>query len=304
MAYAGKPEVVGGNGAKFYIPGTDEYTKYLVNRLSHYTSIQGCNISMDRYFTSIFLAEWASQRKFTIVGTMRHDRKDIPKEVKVIGNREEKSVLYVYRKEKNIMLASYIDKKKSGKKNVIVLSTMHDSVKVTNDQRKKPQILSMHDHKKGGIDVVDLLSTSHSSRIKSKRWPINAFAFILDTCQTNAKTILHDNDKPLSNFEFTYAIEKGLPAIQRRYASSNGLQIAVINKMHRVLRIKEAMHHAVDIPTKSGRCFKCIEAIMGSPKKERERNRLNNKLKRKCFQCNKYVCKVHQVEFICGDCKQ
>ena len=93
---------------------------------------------------------------------------------------------------------------------------MLDSVKVTNDQRKKPQIHSMYDHTKGGVDVVDLLSTSHSTRIKSKRWPINAFAFILDTCRTNAKTILQDNDKPLSNFEFTYAIGKGLvlPAIQ------------------------------------------------------------------------------------------
>ena len=306
LASAGKPEVAGGNGAKFYITGTDEYTKYLVNGLSHYTSIQRCNISMDRYFMSVFLAEWALQKKFTIVGTMRYDRKGISKETKAIGNREEKPVLYVYHKEKKIMLASYIDKKKSGKKNVIVLSTMHDSVKVTNDQRKKPQIHSMYDHKKRGVDVVDLLSTSHSTRIKSKRWPINAFAFILDTCRTNAKTILQDNGKPLSNFEFTYAIGKGLvlPAIQRRYAYSNGLQIAVVNKMRRVLGIKEAMHHAVDIPTKSGRCFKCIKAIMGSPNYICERNRLNNKLKTKCFQCNKYICKIHQVEFICGDCKQ
>ena len=261
---------------------------------------------MDPYFKSIFFAEWALQKKFTIVGAMRHDRKGIPKEVKAIGNREEKLALYVYHKEKNIMLASYIDKKKSGKKNVIVLSTMHDSVKVTNDQRKKPQIHSMYDHTKGGVDVVDLLSTSHSTRKKSKRWLINAFAFILDTCRTNVKTILRDNGKPLSNFEFTYAMRKGLvlPAIQRRYANSNGLQIAVVNKMRRVLGIKEAMHHAVDIPTKSGKYFKCIEAIMGSPNFIRERNQLNNKLKTKCFQCNKYICKVHQVEFICGDCKQ
>ena len=180
--------------------------------------------------------------------------------------KKSRCCMSINHKEKNIMLASYIDKKKSGKKNVIVLSTVHDSVKVTNDQRKKPQIHSMYDHTKGDVDVVDLLSTSHSTRIKSKRWPINAFAFILDTCRINAKAILPDNGKPLSNFEFTYAIGKGLvlPAIQRRYSNSNGLQIAVVNKMRRVLGIKEAMHHAADIPTKSGRCFKCIEAIMGS----------------------------------------
>ena len=81
------------------------------------------------------------------------------------------------------MLASYIDKEKSGKKNVIVLSIMHDSVKVANDQRKKLQIHSMYDHKKAGVDVVHLLPTSHSTRIKSKRWTINAFTFILDTCR-------------------------------------------------------------------------------------------------------------------------
>ena len=37
------------------------------------------------------------------------------------------------------MLISYIDKKKSVSKNVIVLTTMHDTVKVTNDERKKPK---------------------------------------------------------------------------------------------------------------------------------------------------------------------
>ena len=304
LAYTGKPEVVGGNGAKGYTTGTDEYTKYLVNGLSRCTSIQGCNISMDHYLMSAFLAEWALQKKFRIVGTMRHNRKCIPKEVKVIGNRAEKLVLYVYHKEKKNH--ARFDKKKSGKKNVIVLSTMHDSLKVTKDQRKKPQIHSMYNHTKGCLDVVDLLSTSHSTRIKSKKWPINAFAFFLDTCRTNAKAMLQDNGKALSDFKFTFAIRKGLvlPAIQRRYANSNGLQIAVVNTMHRVLGIKEAMHHAVDIPTKSDRCFKCIEAIMGSPNYIRERNRLKNNLKTKCFQCNKDICKLHQVEFICGYCKQ
>ena len=261
---------------------------------------------MDHYFMSVFLAEWALQKKFTIVGTMHHDRKGIPKEVKAIGNREEKSVLYVYHREKNIMLVSYIDKKKSGKKNVIVLSTMHDSMKVTNDQRKKPQIHSMYDHMKGGIDVVDLLSTSHSTRKKSKRWPINAFAFILDTCRTNAKAILQITANHFQTSSLPMLLEKALfyQPFSEDMPIQMILQVAVVNKMRQVLGIKEAMHHAVDIPTKSGRCFKCIEAIVGSPNYMRERNRLNNKLKTKCFQCNKYICKVHQVEFICGNCKQ
>ena len=67
------------------------------------------------------------------------------------------------------MLVSYIDKKKSGKKNVIALSTMHDNVKITKDQRKKPSVHTIYDHTKGGIGAVNFLSTTHSTRIKSGR---------------------------------------------------------------------------------------------------------------------------------------
>ena len=47
------------------------------------------------------------------------------------------------------MLVSKIDKKKSGKKNVIILSTMHKNVKVRKDQRKKLQVHTMYDHTTG-----------------------------------------------------------------------------------------------------------------------------------------------------------
>ena len=78
---------------------------------------------MGRYFTSVLLAAWALENKFTIAGTMHPDRKGIPKEVKALNVREEMSVLHVYHEKKKIMLFSYI-KKKSGKKNLIILSTM------------------------------------------------------------------------------------------------------------------------------------------------------------------------------------
>ena len=97
---------------------------------------------------------------------MQHDRKGIPNELKAMMDRDEKSTLSVHRQDKEMMLVSYIDKKKSDKKNIIALTTMHDKVKVTNDQRCKPHVLVMYDHTKGGVDVVDLISTHHSTRIK------------------------------------------------------------------------------------------------------------------------------------------
>ena len=309
LPYAGKPEVTTSELSKFYVTGTDEYTKYLVTEFSRFNSIEGCNISMDRYFTSVSLADWAIDKKFTIVGTMRHDRKGIPKEMKDLNGREEKSTISAHHSEKNMMLVSYIDKKKSGKKNIISLTTMHDKVKVTNDQRSKPQVLVMYDHTKGGVDVVDLISCHHSTRMKSKRWPLTGFAFMLDTIRTNSKTILEDNKKSFSNFEFTYQLGKALvlPQIHRRYDNPNGLQIPILQKIRRVLGLPENHKPSPDPETpasKSGRCHKCIEAIVGNETYKQDRDKLNNKLKSKCRICSGFVCKKHQykTEVICENC--
>ena len=85
-------------------------------------------------------------KDITNVGTMRLDRIGIPKTIKDMVHREERSTSYIYSTEKDHMLVSYIDKKKSGKKNVLILTTMHDSVKVSRDQRKKPNVHCFYDH--------------------------------------------------------------------------------------------------------------------------------------------------------------
>ena len=45
LAYAGKPE---SQPDQFYVTGTDNYTKYLVDSLKQYVQLRGRNISMDR----------------------------------------------------------------------------------------------------------------------------------------------------------------------------------------------------------------------------------------------------------------
>ena len=84
LPYAGKPEDLNNESNKFYITGSDEYTKYLVENFNRFNSIKGYNISMDRNFTSVTLADWAKTNHFSIVGTMRRDRKGILKEIKTM----------------------------------------------------------------------------------------------------------------------------------------------------------------------------------------------------------------------------
>ena len=103
LPYAGKPEVIGANN--YYIIGCDEYTKWLVNNFQIYGTLQGRNIFLDRYFTSVTLAEWCLERNITIVGTLKSDRKGIPKEVNRVADREEKSTAFCYSKnEKNAIV--------------------------------------------------------------------------------------------------------------------------------------------------------------------------------------------------------
>ena len=71
---------------------------------------------------------------------MRLDRKGIPAEIRRIDKRDERSTFYVHGKDDDLMLVSYVDKKKSRKKNVVVLTSMQDNVRVMKDERRKPQV--------------------------------------------------------------------------------------------------------------------------------------------------------------------
>ena len=114
-------------------------TKYLVIETIKYNKLKETNISMDIYFTSASVAKWAlDEQSITIVGTMRHDRKGIPKELKMLDGREEKSAMYVYSEDCSIMLVSYVDKKKRRKKNIVLRCMMMFERQKTNDVNQIP----------------------------------------------------------------------------------------------------------------------------------------------------------------------
>ena len=103
--YAGKPEQ--GDGP-YYISTTEDYVKYLVNETEKDTCLQGRNISTDRLYTSIPLANWLLDRNITRVGTLNTNRIGLPNELKDTRCREEFSVTcHVESEEKNIYLTTY-----------------------------------------------------------------------------------------------------------------------------------------------------------------------------------------------------
>ena len=70
---------------------------------------------------------------------------------------------------------------------------MLDKVLTRREKRNKPHVLVIYEHTKGGVDLVDLISAKVSTRMKARRWTMNALAFMLDTARTNAKAFIQEN---------------------------------------------------------------------------------------------------------------
>ena len=264
-----------------------------------YGTLQGRNISLDRYFTSATLAEWCLERNITIVGTLKSDRKGIPKEMKGLADREEKRNAFCYSEDEKTMLLSYIDQKKKGKKNILALTTMHNQVKLSVDERKKPHAFVFYDHTKGGVDVVDLISAKMSTRMKTRRWTLNVFTFMVDTARTNAKTTVKENTttKPLSTSQFTWELGKSLvrSCIQRRHDNSVGLTHSLVKSICKVLGIEKPIERRQkpELLNKGQRCYLCLEEINGQPDYKAKKDKLNNKVKTVCISCKNTTCIKH-----------
>lgn len=154
---------------------------------------------------SVSLTDLVFEKKIAIVGTMPHDRKGIPKELKEVSNRNEKSIICLHH-EKKIL---YIDKKTQVRKRHCFDSNARQckySKVSTAETTCSCNVL----HTKGRADVTDLLSTNHSTRIKSKRWPLNALAIVLDTCWSGFKFILRYNNIQFTSSEFAEVLGKSL----------------------------------------------------------------------------------------------
>ena len=147
--FAGKPSVESG---EYYLGTTEAITLRLIDKVAEKQDMQGRNISMDNLYTSIPPCQQLLDRGMTLVGTMRHNRVGLPKEVKSLEGRETFSTQVWWEKEKQKMtLTSYVVPTKSkGMKNVVVLSSQQPILGVTMDDEKyKPQIIKFYDFSKG-----------------------------------------------------------------------------------------------------------------------------------------------------------
>ena len=178
---------------------------------------------MDNYFTDMVLATTLLQNELTLVGTVRKNKTFIPPSCLPSRSREEKSSIFAFQQK----IHSCVICAKNNKA-VLLLSTMHNSISVTDDDEKKPEINIFYNETKGGMNCLDMLVHNYMSKRQTRRWPMSFFhnlvdvvgvaAFIVWTCQhpewnackTNKrKLFLKDLGEKLVDAEISGRIQKG-----------------------------------------------------------------------------------------------
>ena len=118
--------------------------------------MEGTNISMGRYYTSIPLSEWLCDKNITYIGTLNSNRKGLPKEIKETKGREENSWISWKSDKGEVILNFYVVKtRSSGMRNVLLLQTINPAHYVTHDDKKNLLSYKIYDYTKGRIDIPD-----------------------------------------------------------------------------------------------------------------------------------------------------
>ena len=146
---------------------------------------QGYNVTCDNYFTSLGLALKLAEKKSSLVGTLRQNRREVPEECK---NKKElhETKVFRYDGQTAITLTSYQCK---AAKNVAILSSLHPNILVSSDEnpKKKPNSVLYYKKKtKVGVDIYDQMTRLYLVKAASRRWPVYVFYNVVDMALINS----------------------------------------------------------------------------------------------------------------------
>nr|XP_023650860.1 piggyBac transposable element-derived protein 4-like isoform X2 [Paramormyrops kingsleyae] len=146
--------------------------------------LSGHNITCDNFFTSYNLGQELLKRNMTMVGTVRHNKPELPPELLTVKDREVTSSEFAF--TANTTLVSYVPRKG---KNVMLMSTQHREGQISDREDKKPEIILHYNATKGGVDTLDMVTACYSCKRITLRWPLVVFFNMLDISAYNAFVI-------------------------------------------------------------------------------------------------------------------
>lgn len=265
----------------------------------------GRNITMDNFFTTANLLEHLLSLNLTAVGTVRKNKRFVPREMLPHKDREEGSSLFGFTDTTTI--CSYVPKKR---KAVILMSTLHDDNAI--GESGKPEMIEFYNQTKGGVDVMDQMLGEYTCQRSSKRWPLSFFFNIIDLTALAAYIIFYENNANIppcgsrrKRFLRQLAKELSMPIIEER---SVNLQVMrnFNTKIAVASFIRTALHDAHE-----GTVLQPITAASGAPgSRARQRKTLQGschicyirdqqrrRTRNLCSTCQKPICLEHSINF-------
>ena len=102
----------------------------------------------------------------------------------ITGSSKEKFCSkFFYNANKNCLL---VNQQCKLKKNINLISTMHDAPSTDGTEKKKPLVIHFQNKNKVGIDVFDQMAGKYTVHTSSRRWPQGVWTSIIDIAALNA----------------------------------------------------------------------------------------------------------------------
>lgn len=180
-------------------------TEKLVLRLMRPYLLKGHHLFMDNFYNSIELSEILLDLKTHTNGTLRTNRKGLPKNV---VDAKLKKGQHIWLRKNRVYISKWQDKRP-----VTMITTINHPkiIEVSNrygQKKLKPEEISLYNTYMSGIDRADQMVSYYSSPRKTLFWYKKVFFHLLDIAVWNSYYIYKNHCKKSNNYQFiTYREE-------------------------------------------------------------------------------------------------
>lgn len=157
----------------------------------------GRTVTTDNLYTSPALAVYLSEKRTYLLGTLRHNRKGIPKNFVSQSFQDDCNLatgkpakfeprcgfLFSSSFGAHITLVKY---EPFAHKKVLLLSTKHHQDLITGNMKGKPEMVCDYNKSKIGVDLCDQMVSNYASGSPTRKWPTRVFYWLVDVATLNA----------------------------------------------------------------------------------------------------------------------
>lgn len=252
------------------------------------------NITMDNWFSSLRVAKQLFENGTTMVGTVRKDKREVPREFRLARGHPPCSSKFGFHPP--CTMVSYVPKPN---KVVILMSTMHNdaTIDTTTGDSQKPEIITYYNRTKNGVDLVDKMCSLYNVSRNSRRWPLTVFFDLLNLSALNALCIYSANKNYGSVCRRDFLIDLSLAwmkPLAKKRVEKKSLPRSLTIKIKDFLGVMDAEKQP---PTSEGtssnivrRCHDCGRAR-------------NKNTRKSCTACKKFICGDHS-KIVCLSCTE